>query len=326
MQADLLKTEERGHFPISPLMVFTETELPFSVYLKVGENFMLYTNEREAFTEERRRKLYDHGVDAVWVPAAHRAEYERYLEEQLGAVLMDGNLPVEQRSQIFYDAASTMVRDLFDDRLPPGLTERFLHKALTVVKSAVVFLSTDGSLRAVASLIDHDYKTWSHSVHVFALTMALLQTYEFDEETKVQIGLGALLHDIGKATISKDILQRPGPLSSGEWEIMKSHPARGVALCSQTLLSQDAINCILFHHERFGGGGYPSGLNGELIPLPVRALTLADVYDALLAERPYANAVKPFEALRIMRNDMRGHFDMDLFKRLVLVLSDAAII
>ena len=80
------------------------------------------------------------------------------------------------------------------------------------------------------------------------------------------------------------------------------------------------------HHEKLDGRGYPSGLSGEAIPVHARAVSLADVYDALTSRRCYADAVTPFEALRIMRHEMDGSFDLDLYKRFVMLLSGAALV
>ena len=80
------------------------------------------------------------------------------------------------------------------------------------------------------------------------------------------------------------------------------------------------------HHEKLDGRGYPAGLSGEAIPVHARAVSLADVYDALTSRRCYADAVTPFEALRIMRDDMPGAFDMEVFRTLVMVLSGANIV
>ena len=91
-------------------------------------------------------------------------------------------------------------------------------------------------------------------------------------------------------------------------------------------LTPTASQCILMHHERMDGSGYPGGLSGALIPDHVRAVCVADVYDALTSARPYAPAMPAFQALRLMREEMTQHFDLDAYKRLVLILSDAKMV
>lgn len=94
-------------------------------------------------------------------------------------------------------------------------------------------------------------------------------------------------------------------------------------MCAHLGISQPTFNCILFHHERLNGTGYPSGIGGDDIPVPVRVISLADAYDALTTIRPYSGAMTPFEALTVIRHDMEGQFDMDVYTRFIEVLSGA---
>ena len=178
----------------------------------------------------------------------------------------------------------------------------------------------------MASFISHDYYTWSHCVHVFIFSQALLHTYNLDSSRLFYCGLGAILHDLGKLRIDRKIIDKPGALAPEERDEMNTHPLKGVALCSSLPLNQDAINCILFHHEKMDGGGYPTGMAGEDLPLPVRVIAVCDVYAALTTNRPYAKARKPFAALNIMKENMTGHFDEDVYARFVKVLAGADIV
>ena len=122
------------------------------------------------------------------------------------------------------------------------------------------------------------------------------------------------------------MVNKTGPLTQSEWEIMKTHPVRALGICAGMPISHVATNSILFHHERFDGKGYPGGIAGEGIPLYARVLAICDVYDALTSDRPYAKGMPPYKALTIMREDMLGAFDPQLFKRLVYVLGNARIV
>jgi HD-GYP domain-containing protein (c-di-GMP phosphodiesterase class II) len=163
-------------------------------------------------------------------------------------------------------------------------------------------------------------------VNVFIYAMSILETFGIDREEKLHYGLGAILHDIGKLRISPMVLNKPGNLTNAEWELVKTHPVEGVGLCTRISLSQAAINCILFHHEKYDGSGYPVGLAGENIPFPARVTAVADVYDALTTKRVYGEARTPYEALMEMKGEMNQAFEPEILKRLVLVLSGAEII
>ena len=313
-------------FPVSPFLLFPGLEANFRIYLRQAGKYVLYTREEDRFNESHRQRLFDMGVRSVYVLSEQREAYEAYLERNLTGFLGNESIPGDQRAQVFHDLATDIVGDFFENRLPEGMDMIMYDRVLNLVRSSVRFLSKSDSLGNLSRLITHTYKTFAHCLHVFIYSTAVYSTMGMDEESLVRCGLGAMLHDIGKARIDKAVLEKPGGLNEAEWADMRLHPVHGAAICSALPLSGDTLNCILFHHERFDGTGYPSGLYGESIPMPVRVVTLCDVYDALTSERSYAPAVSPFEALSVMREKMSGHFDMELYKRLVLVLSGARIV
>ena len=117
-----------------------------------------------------------------------------------------------------------------------------------------------------------------------------MSTQELDE-----VELGALLHDIGKIGIPRNVLLKPGPLSEEEWDVMRAHPSIGYRLMGRYEELSRAAEIVYGHHERFDGGGYPRGLAGEGIPLWARMFSIIDTFDAITCDRPY-RAANSFEA------------------------------
>lgn len=152
------------------------------------------------------------------------------------------------------------MQNVFDRKLPSALRARHFDRIADVVKNSIKFLAADNSLSSVAPFISHDYKTYTHCMQVFIYSVALFQTYEMNDHEVFEFGLGALLHDVGKAKIPKRILNKRGPLTQAEREIIKEHPVHGVSMCAHLPMTQNTINCILFHHETMDGKGYPSGI------------------------------------------------------------------
>lgn len=317
---------EERYFAISPFMIFPEAYGEFSIYLKKGKHYLLYTRRGEQFTERHKSVLYENGIEQVYIRTAQKPSYQEYLENNLGNVLMKESIPITVRSNVFYHATTTTIKDVVQAKLPAPLNEKLHSKLLNIVTASVRFVCTKNALKTLASLMSHDYQTYSHCSNVFIYTVSILETYQLSSEEKVKWGLGALLHDIGKTLIPQSILNKPGKLNAEEWEIVRTHPLKGVGLCSLIPLEQATINCILFHHERCDGNGYPAGLKEDNIPLAAKVVSVADVYDAITSKRAYADAVTPFRALSIMREEMSDAFDADVFKRLVLVLSGAEIV
>ncbi len=315
---------EDRYFAVSPLMLFPGKRGDFNVHLLQEGEFVLYTRGGERFTDRHRQRLIEGGVCEVFIHSEQEQVYRDYLERHLGTVLEDDAAPLEDRARILHDTSVDIVRTAFAERLPQSLArQKNYQRIVDFVQEAMRFLTTRESFRAFAQMVSHDYRTYSHSVHVFLYSAAILQSYEPDEETLVQAGVGAMLHDIGKTLISHDILNKTGALTLAERRIIETHPLKGVSLVAALPLSQTACNCILFHHEKLDGSGYPTGLTGADVPLPVRAVTIADIYDAMTTNRPYCRAMNPFHVLRIMRDEMFHELDMEMFKRFVTILSGA---
>ena len=326
MDANAIAAKPVSYFPVSPVMLFPEALGDFSVHLWQGGDFVLYTSSGQKFTVRHRQVLHRSGVKEVYVLGSEKPLYEKYVERNLGKILLDETLPIEARSRIFYEASSMVMQDVFDRKLPSALRARHFDRIADMVKNSIKFLARDNSLSAVAPFISHDYKTYTHCMQVFVYSVAMFHTYDMGESEVFEYALGALLHDVGKARIPKRILNKRGPLTRAEREIVKEHPVHGVSMCAHLPMTQNTINCILFHHEKLDGSGYPAGIKDDNVPLPVRIISLSDIYDALTTDRPYAEAMQPYEALSLIRNNMRENVDMNVFKRFVAVLSGAEII
>lgn len=294
--------------------------------MRQGDRYVLYTGSEERFTEKHRVRLHDNGIKEVFILSEERECFHDYVEENLGKILSDRAIPLPERSKVLYDASSSIVEDIFNEKLPVQVQSKQFERISGLVRDSLDFLSNDGAFKALAPFISHDYRTYTHCIHVFTYATAILQTYDVDKELLFRTGLGAMLHDLGKTRIPHAILSKPGPLTEEERVLMNAHSLHGVAMCTSMPLEQESINVILFHHEKMDGTGYPSGIPGEAIPMNVRVVTVCDIYDALTSDRPYAKARLPYDALRLMKNRMSGTFDTDVFKRLVTLLSGSNIL
>jgi putative nucleotidyltransferase with HDIG domain len=321
------EVKETGYFfPVPPLMLFPRTRGDFAVYLKQDGLYVLYTKAKDIFTEQTRQRLFESGVDQVYVLQENKEEYQQYVEKNLGKILGDSNVPDKERARVFYDASLSVVKEAMETRLPGQAGQQLYDRLQSLVTEGVKYLHSTKALKNLAGLISHDYQTYSHSLQVFVYTMSVLHTFGVEQKDMVPVGIGCLLHDIGKSSIPLSILNKPGKLNPKERELIETHPLTGVAQLAHLPLGQEVVNCVLFHHERTDGSGYPAGLKGDQLVMPVKVLAVADVYDALTSHRPYAEAMSPFQALQTMREDMADKFDMEMYRRLVLVLSGADII
>ncbi|MGZ7042025.1 MAG: HD domain-containing phosphohydrolase, partial [Thermoanaerobaculia bacterium] len=149
------------------------------------------------------------------------------------------------------------------------------------------------SVRMLAAAIDaKDPYTRGHSERVARYSIAIGKNLNLPEKEMRNLRISALLHDVGKIGIDDRILRKPGALSDDEFEVMKGHPAKGAAIMSGVAQLIDIIPGMKYHHEKWGGGGYPDGLIGEDIPMQARIVAIADTFDAMTTNRPYQKAME----------------------------------
>lgn len=290
------------------------------VYLKQGDRFTLYCGEQDPFGDKHRAHLRSRDIKRVYVTADEKYMVDKHVEENLESVLADRALTLDERAELLYDAALYVMKRLFEYRLPDRFDMKEFRRVLNLVGRSAVFLDQTGAYKAVAKQISRNYTTWSHSVQVFYYSVGVLKTYGQDVKELTRCGLGALLHDIGKCTVPASILTKPESLSEDEWIVMRAHTVNGAAQASLLPLPPEALKCILFHHERMDGQGYPTGLKGDRIPLVVRVVAVCDAFDAMTSHRPYAEGMDPAEALRILGENFAQAYDQEVLRRLSLLL------
>ena len=173
------------------------------------------------------------------------------------------------------------------------------------------------ALLSLARLKTADEYTYMHSVAVCALMVSLGRQLGLNDVQCRDAGMAGMLHDLGKAAMPQEILNKPGKLTNEEFDIIKTHPTRGYEmLLDSPNVSDGAKDVCLHHHERYDGTGYPDKLAGEKISLLARMGAVCDVYDAVTSDRPYKSGWDPAHALSQMAT-WKGHFDTMVFQSFV---------
>ena len=154
-----------------------------------------------------------------------------------------------------------------------------------------------------------DWETSGHTRRVTDMAVALAREMGVRGDELAQLRRGALLHDIGKIGVPDCILRKPGPLDPQEWEEMRKHPKQAYDLLAPVAFLKRALDIPRYHHERWDGKGYPSGLQGTAIPLAARIFSVVDAWDAMRSDRPYRTALPEGNALARMRDGAGSQFD-----------------
>ncbi len=211
-------------------------------------------------------------------------------------------------------SAISNVRDIFSAAQKGKMKPIDVKKTEPLLNSIIDQLLYNEKL--IVNMIDlkvFDDYTYSHSVNVAILSIIIGIAYKLDRKELYKLGLGALLHDIGKVFVPKEIVNKPSNLTSEEFEQMKEHSLKGYEYIKESL-EIPAASCIvtLSHHEKYNGTGYPNNKKGKEISLHGRIVSIADVYDAFTSNRPYRKAREPFEAIEYIMGNTGESFDPEL--------------
>ncbi|MDI6900748.1 MAG: HD domain-containing protein [Anaerosomatales bacterium] len=181
------------------------------------------------------------------------------------------------------------------------------------------------TVRALAAAVDaKDPFTRGHSDRVARFGLVIADALELSSEQRIALEMAAYLHDIGKIGISEEILLKPGKLSDDEMGQMRHHPLIGANILRPVAFPWPIAPIVRHHHEHYDGRGYPAGLKGEEIPMLARVLTVADAYEAMIADRPYRRGRSEQDAIMELRRCAGTHFDPKIVDAFIAVLEREA--
>ncbi|TAK72311.1 MAG: HD domain-containing protein, partial [Dehalococcoidia bacterium] len=202
--------------------------------------------------------------------------------------------------------------------------EQIAGQAVTAVEQAILFakmrtyaneveVGYDATLKALMAALDaKDEVTEGHCERVAKLTLHLARRMGIDETQLIDIERGAMLHDVGKIGVPDAVLQKPKELNDAEWETMRKHPLLAAVMVSKIGFLEPSLPILMYHHERFDGGGYPFGLIADKIPLEARIFSIVDAYDAMTSDRPYRLAMTHEAAMAEVAVNSGGQFDPEV--------------
>lgn len=235
------------------------------------------------------------------------------------APLATGLADEMRRARKLCEASRQVVVELFQQaRLGQVVQTTGAMQVVEDVTASV--LRNPNAMISVARLKTADDYTYLHSVATCALMVALARQLGMDEAQRRQAGLGGLLHDVGKARIPTQLLNKTGSLDEAEFEIIRGHPRHGHDLLREAGFdNSDVCDVVLHHHERFDGSGYPDRLPAMQTGQLARMGAICDVYDAVTSDRPYKRGWDPAQSIHRMHS-WKGHFDPVLLQHFVKVV------
>ncbi len=262
-------------------------------------------------------------VVRVYAPTCEKPKDDNPLAltcERLTRLQQDPYLAPEQKASAIYAESLQVIQQVCEKPSTESIAKS--KKGIGSIVDAI--MDDDECAEYLVRMAQHDANTCTHSVNVgvFGISLSKRLFPGRPPEEMRELGAAFFLHDLGKVTVDREVINKPGKLSPAELALMRTHPYESYRILEESgHLTEECRVIALQHHERENGGGYPCGLRGNDIHDYARVCSIADVFEALTSKRSYKKAMPPFMALEVMRDEMIHHFHREMFQQFVLLFA-----
>ena len=297
----------------------------FDIFLQSdSENFVKFASTDPKHQDKVLRLLEEGEIDQeFYIREEDLFKYYQYATQSLRSVMSNPNVPLETKTKKVYEVSQGAMKEFFSY----NASTKILESSEEVMDMMEDCLSTaDAGFAGISQITSKDYYTHTHSVNVGLYCMTFGTKVGLPKDDVKQLGLGGMLHDVGKSKIDTTLINKNGKLNDEEFEQMKSHSPMGAELLTGMCCYKDiVINMAGQHHEKFKGGGYPQGLSGDEISMHARICKIMDVYDALTTRRSYKKALTVMDTLTLMTRQMANDFDPKLLQLFIKVMGPSMV-
>lgn len=300
-------------FAVDISYLYPESCAPCDLYKKtVQGEFVFFAQKNTPIIDRVKETLDETLTRTLYIQKDDVDHYFDYVNNELKQLVTNPAVQPEKKAEAVYSSCKTILSKVFED---PRAT--FINQACeTITPTVDLIISNRQATKHLVALTAHDHSTYVHSTNVGIFSIALARIFFGDSagHDMQKLGMGFFLHDLGKCRIPLAILNKPGPLTPEERQVINQHPEAGYQLLHESgRATEEAQIIALQHHERDDGKGYPFGLHGNDIHPYARICRLADVYEALTCNRPYHKQRTTFEALKIIQENM-SDLDRELLR------------
>ncbi|MBI5523913.1 MAG: HD domain-containing protein [Desulfarculus sp.] len=323
-----LKVEiEPADYDMAPLaleVLVPGQPCPVDLYLPLADKGKVVMTpacqKGEEFRAQWRDRLLAAEQRVVFVLLEQTQELNEYFQEMAPVIMDDPGRPLRNKAMVVQELAVLNLNTMFNAE---EVTPKVLKKTVERVQQTVQRITaTPQLMHNMSTILRTDYSVYTHSVNVCMLGMALARYLGRSEAYVHAMGVGGLLHDVGRAKLPRALTTKTGPLSEQELALMRTHPLLGYQMLAQVgAVPYDSLMIVLHHHENADGSGYPHGLKADKTPLPARLARLVDAFDAMTSARPYKDAQSAFQAAATMLQERGNVFGADLVPTFVRFLA-----
>lgn len=299
-------------FQIKVGTLIPNTPLPFDLFVLVNGKYIHYLPQGEFLTLEKISKLQV--SEQFFVPLDQRQLFKGFISNTLN----QESVQVETKSRILRDTTLSLVEEIYEKK---DISNALDESKELIGQFVTLMDNTPESIDHLLELSTHDFYTFNHSLDVAVYSLGIGRMVGYSEKDLVELGRGAIFHDIGKKWVDAEIICKKGTLDDAEWAQMQRHPEYGLKILSEYENVSDAIKaCCFEHHESFLGNGYPQGLDAASIHPMARIVAIADTFDALTTQRSYNQPMTPKDAILFMTSKIKDKYDPEILKAMSDVL------
>jgi HD-GYP domain-containing protein (c-di-GMP phosphodiesterase class II) len=301
-----------------PPQLFQEHEvLDCDIYFYYQGNHILFQKASQIWGKADSQKIEDFKIEHLFVRVKSAFELQMFLDRRLKEMIAAPAIPTTQKAKVIYSATISSAQSAFEN---PHSREN-LEQSIAVVSHCVNYLSSDNAAfyelfkESAQNLTEHN-----HGLHTaaYAIRFGAFLGHKTEREA-LTLGIGSLLHDIGKTKVRKSVLEKPGVLTEIEMGEVRRHCQYGneIALKYKDIIPEVSRRMIYEHHEKSDGSGYPRELPGAEIHLFSKILRICDVFDSMTAKRTYKDQTKPFDTIKEMIQITTDESERNLIVRFI---------
>ncbi len=289
-------------------------EFDYPIYAKINnKSFTVLVDKNSKYDKTTCDFYQKEELTQVFINTKDKIKYQADIENLMSDIVNNDSFSSEVKATLIKDLAKETVRNLFEDEVTPEA----LKSVDNILTSKIEFILKDElAIKSLLKVVSYDYYTSTHCIDVATYALGFGCYLKLPKKDLKTLGKAALLHDLGKRRVSKDIICKNGKLTKEEFEIVKSHPKHSVdILKEQGETNTRLIKIVEQHHEKCDGSGYPYGLKANEIDEFAKILAICDIFNALTTKRTYKEKLDKYEAYMIMYEKMQGHISYYYLKK-----------
>ncbi len=315
--------EKTQYIPIIIESLIFGKNSDYSLYIKSGENYILYRSKALIFSQSDALRLKNNGVDNLYIKMEDKEKYDDDVLEHIETIIKSNDINFEEKAVKIYIYSKVYAEYVVTTG---NLKDNQENVKKTIETTVEYLLMSELAFMNLLNLSSYDYNEVGHGMNVGIYSMALANRLGFSNKISLyEIGLSGLTHDVGKLKIPKELLLK-NPLSQSEVYEIQKHPIYSKEiLITNDVDNDNIINGVLEHHEASNGSGYPFGKMEENISTYGKILIIANRFDSLTRNRPYRIKLSVPDALNLMEQNSEL-YNAAFLKEFILLMSKKAVL